>query len=207
MIIDISTPVTSSMMVYKDRDEKRPTFTKLYQHPLHPIQETELTINLHTGTHVDAPLHIIPDGPPIDEFALSKFYGPAVVIDLTNVIESIRKSDLESITIPPDSIVLLKTRNSMHLGERFDFDFVYLSDEAAAYLVSKQIKTIGIDSLGIERNQSHHPTHRHLLNNGIPIIEGLNLRTISPGAYTFIGFPLSLPGMEASLMRAVLITQ
>lgn len=194
-------------MVYKDKDEKRPTFTKLYQHPLHPIQETELTINLHTGTHVDAPLHIIPDGTTVDAYPLSKFYGPAIVVDVTHVIESIRQADIDNLEIPPDSIVLLKTRNSMHLGDRFDFDFVYLSDEAAAYLVSKQIKTVGIDSLGIERNQSHHPTHRHLLGNGIPIIEGLNLRTISPGKYTFIGFPLSLPGIEASLMRAVLITQ
>jgi arylformamidase len=206
-IIDISLPITEHMQVYKDKEEKRPVFTRAAQHPNQSIQETVLTINLHTGTHVDAPLHIFSDGAGIEQYPLDKFFGQAQVLDLSHVTDCITDQHLAAYNIEQNQIILLKTRNSAHMGNRFDFDFVYLTDTAAAYLAAKQIKTVGIDALGIERNQSHHPTHRHLLSAQIPIIEGLQLRSVEAGQYTFIGFPIYLPGNEASLIRAVLIDQ
>lgn len=99
-------------------------------------------------------------------------------------------------------MILFKTKNSY--SETFHSEFVYLSEEAAECLATADLKGVGIDGLGIEREQSEHPTHKRLLEKDILIYEGLNLKDVEEGIYEFIGLPLKIGDVEASPVRAIL---
>ncbi len=202
-LYDISMPISENMIVYKNRTEKKPVFRIVANYDKNSVYETDICLNLHTGTHVDAPLHVFKNGQMVDNYPLEKFYGDAIVIDLSNIEGGIDREHLIDKCIQENDIVIFKTKNSEDLI--FNFDFVFLSLSGAQYLSEQKIKTVGIDGLGIERNQADHSTHKELLIQNIPIIEGLRLKNIKEGRYQFIGFPVSILNTEASLLRAVLI--
>lgn len=199
-IYDISMAIDNKTFVYKNAEQKKPVFdVKQSGH----VTETNLNMNLHTGTHIDAPLHMINGGAPVGDYDLSRFFTTAVVLDFSETEEKITAELLKSKHIPENSFVLLKTKNSF--AECFDFDFVYLDEGGAAYLSALPIAGVGIDALGIERNQPNHPSHTILLGNRIVILEGLRLKHIKEGKYLLAAFPLKLNDSEAAPVRAVLI--
>jgi arylformamidase len=202
-IIDISMEINEHMMVYKDKDIKKPIFKTIQSHKDSDIYETNMTINLHTGTHVDAPLHIINNGNTVEKYSLEQFMGEAYVIDLTYISDCITYKDLSKKNINENDIILLKTSNSYE--NTFNYNYIYLDESGADYLSNKKVKLVGIDGLGIERAQPNHNTHKILLQNNIPIIEGLRLKDVEERKYQFIGLPLKISGVEASPVRAILI--
>lgn len=205
-IIDISMPIHKDMPVYKNKEEKRPCIEILSNfEKVNGARESKLSIELHTGTHMDAPLHMIKDGQDSTFFRLEDMVVPCAVIDLTNVTDHIKAEDLKDKDIRSGEFVLLKTKNSY--DEVFNFDFIYVEKSAAQYLVDKNIKGVGIDSLGIERSQPDHITHTTLLGNGIYILEGLRLKDAVEGKYTLVCAPLNILGVEASPVRALLIKE
>ncbi len=203
-LIDISWPVTPSMTVY--RRNPRPRLKALRRIPPDAANLSVLTIGLHTGTHVDAPRHFLQHGGDIASVDPARLAGPCVVADLTGVLDRIEAADLIRARVPRRTIVLLKTRNSAAEPQAaFDPHFVFLARSGAAFLRQQEIRAVGIDYLGIERDQPGHPTHKLLLGAGIPVVEGLRLRNVRPGRYMFAALPLPLAGAEASPVRAVLI--
>lgn len=203
-IIDISWPIDLNMTQYKNRQDVGMLATKTFKQ--HNVRDTLVTLGTHTGTHVDAPAHFLEDGITINEIPLNNLCGTAHVFDFTHVQDCITVEDLKAQNIEPDTIVLLKTRNSIAAWDAlFNTEFVYVDAVAAKYLVDKKIKAVGIDYLGIESNQPGHPTHKVLLSNNIPIIEGLRLEHAQPGNYTLICLPLALKGLDAAPARAILL--
>jgi arylformamidase len=201
--IDISWPIDSGMTVY--RGNPRPRLRPLRRMPRDGANMSLLAIGLHTGTHIDAPLHFLPRGRDITGYALDRLAGPCLVADLTAVEDGIRAEDVARARIPRGAIVLFKTRNSdLPDDAPFNPKFVFLAESGASALRRLRTRAVGTDYLGIERDQPGHPTHRLLLEAGIPIVEGLRLRGVRPGRYGFAAFPLSIPGAEASPVRAVL---
>lgn len=205
-IFDISMEISENMPVYKNRLEKRPKIS-ITRTLKEGANESKLDIFVHTGSHVDAPYHVLENGKTIDELSPEKFIGKAVVLDFTKVKNSITKNSLRKtkIKIQKDDIVLLKTKNK--LGKDFDFNFTYLEKSGAEYLASRKIKAVGIDSLGIERDQPSHLTHKILAKKNIPIFEGLDLSKIKQGRYFFHGLPLKIRKGDASPVRAVLVKE
>ena len=203
-IYDISRKISEDMVIYKNRKEKSPKIS-VTRRLEEGANESKLDIHVHTGTHVDAPYHVLANGKKINELSPDKFMGKCIVIDFTKVNNAITKKDFEKvkIKIKKDDVVLLKTKNS--LEKEFDFNFVYLEKSGAEYLASKKIKAVGIDSLGIERNQPNHETHKILLGKSIPIFEGLDLSKIKQGRYFFHGLPLKIKNGDGSMVRAVLV--
>lgn len=202
-IYDISLPIHEGMVVYKNREEKRPRIQVTRDFTNSTAYESVLTMDLHTGTHMDAPLHMIEGGEAIDQQDLYRTISPCRVWDLTHVEDCIRREDVARLDIKPGDFPLFKTRNSF--DQAFNFDFIYLEKGAAAYLRDQGIIGVGIDSLGIERAQPDHETHRILMSSKIVIIEGLMLRGIQQGEYLLIALPLRIQGAEASPVRAVLV--
>ncbi len=202
-LIDISMKIFPNMMVYKNREEKKPIFKPIKTYENADFYESRLDFDLHTGTHVDAPLHMIEGGKTMEQMDLEGWHGEALVLDLTHVEGGISKSDLEDFTISENQIVLLKTKNS--LTELFDPEFVYLDASGAAYLANCKIKGVGIDALGIERAQPDHETHRILFEANCFILEGIRLKEVVEGTYYLMALPLALEGVEASPVRAVLV--
>lgn len=203
-IIDISWPITENMTEYKDRTTIKLTPLKNFLRD--NVNETLITIHGHTGTHIDAPLHMLSDGEPIGKVPLEKLIGECQVLDLTSIEEKITKRDLLKYEIKENQIILLKTKNSnLSNTETFNYNFVYLDITGAEYLESKKIKAIGIDYLGIERNDPEHSVHKIFLKNNIPIIEGLKLRKAKEKTYDFICLPMPLPTLDSAPARAILI--
>ena len=202
-LYDISMPVSPGMMVYKNYDAKKPHFVNVANHETGHHYETDITLNLHTGTHVDAPLHMIEGGETMEIYALDRFLGPCRVLDLSHVTDMIGQKDLEKYDIAPGENILLKTRNSSE--DFFNMSWISLREDGAKYLSEIGINLVGIDALGIERGQSNYMTHKSLLASKIIIIEGLQLKEVKEGAYDLIALPIALENVEASLVRAVLI--
>ena len=205
-IIDISWPLSSATTGYKDREilkfEPRKDFEK------DGVRETTITIDSHSGTHVDAPIHMLKDGKSIDQISMDSLIGGCIVLDLTDVQEKITREILaeHDHEIVENDIVILKTINSAtNATDKFTPHFVYLEASGAAYLAEKRIKAVGIDYLGIERNQPGHVTHKELFKHDVTIIEGLRLGHVPAGEYFFCCLPLSIPGLEAAPARAILI--
>ncbi len=202
-IYDISKTIDENMVVYKNLDEKSPQFHVTREQGSGGVRESSITMDVHTGTHLDAPLHMVEGGRAIDEMPLEPLIGNCKVIDLSSVKEAIKREDLMVQSIESGDVVLFKTQNSM--DQVFNFEFIYLAQSGAEYLAQKGIKGVGIDGLGIERSQSGHKTHHILFDAGIYILEGLALKDIEAGVYELVALPLKLKGLDASPVRAVLI--
>ncbi len=201
--IDISWPITEHMTTYKDRNDV--SLQQYKQFKQDGVRETSCSASLHTGTHVDAPAHFLKDGKSMYAYALHQLCGTAYVIDCTWVRDAITAEALAEVILPRDTIVLFKTRNSYRSATMpFDYHFVYVAADAANILVSSGVRAVGIDYLGIERDQPDHATHKSLLQAHIPIIEGLRLSHVSANAYQLWCFPLAIPDAEAAPARAVL---
>jgi len=202
-VIDISMEIHEDMTVYKNKEEKRPTIEGINRLSVHGSYETLMTINLHTGTHIDAPLHMMQEGATMETYGLERCITSCKVIDLTWVHHCITDADLMNYTIEPGDTILFKTRNSRE--DAFDPEFVYLTKEGAAYLAEKGVNGVGIDALGIERAQANHESHRLLFESGAFILEGLRLKGVEQGEYDLIALPIKIKSVEASLVRAVLV--
>lgn len=203
-IFDISWPISQAMTAYKDRSVVKIEPVKTFEKDA--VRETLITLGAHSGTHVDAASHFLKAGASIDHLNLQSIIGPCAVIDLSMITGTIMPEHLENHHIEKDAIVLLKTSNSkLDTDAPFDKDFVYLNWPAARWLAQKKIKAVGIDYLGIERNDPEHKTHIILFENNITIIEGLRLGPVAAGNYFLICLPLLIPTIEAAPARAILL--
>ena len=202
-IHDVTRMISEDMTVYKDRESKKIKRTVVADYEKADYYESRIDMDMHCGTHIDAPLHMIKGGDTIEKYDLSKFIGDCKVFDLTDVDEAIRKKDIENLDIQKDDIVIFKTKNSFDQG--YNPKFVYIEEDAAMYLSEKGIKTVGIDAMSIERDKKEHPSHKIILGANIGVIEDLYLKNVGQGQYFLSALPLNIRGSEASPIRAVLI--
>lgn len=168
-------------------------------------RNSEWHLDSHAGTHVDAPLHWCPGGADADAISLGACLGPCTVV----AVESDRRiehDDLPQGVIRPGHRLLLKTPNSSaRLGAAdFDPDFVALGASVARRLAGAPVGLVGIDYLSVESTAGDGEVHRILLDAGVVLLEGLDLRAVEPGDYNLAALPLRLHGGEASPVRAVL---
>lgn len=202
-IFDISMPISYSMPVYKGLEHKRPIFKIDSDFTSGSAYETRLEFNLHTGTHVDTPKHMIEAGYTLENLKLPRVIAGCKVFDLTDVQDKITDKELMRFDIREGDFILLKTRNSFE--NILEKDFIYVDRSGARYLAGLKIKGVGIDALGIERGQADHETHISLFNSDVIILEGLVLKDIEEGEYLLSAVPIFIPGVEAAPVRAYLI--
>jgi arylformamidase len=165
-----------------------------------------LRMSAHTGTHVDAPLHFLRGGRPMDAMPVEALIGPARVIAIRHP-ERVTVEELEGRGIRRGERILLKTRGSAERWKRdaFDPNYVYIPQEAARFLVQRGVRVVGVDylSVGGYRKDSLE-THQTLLKAGIWIVEGLNLAGVGEGRYDFICLPLRIAGGDGAPARALI---
>ncbi len=166
---------------------------------------SQLLIGTHTGTHVDAPRHFIEGAPGVDAIDPAILVGPARLFRLPDV-EHIDRLVLDTLDLNGVTRVLFATRNSAILDRaEFESGFVYLSDDAASYLVGLGIRLVGIDYLSIEKYKAEgHLTHRTLLEAGVVIVEGLDLSTVPSGDYELICLPIKVQDADGAPARVFL---
>ena len=192
----VSLPISEEMVVYKDQDDKRPLIETTRTFASHGMHESSLHLPLHTGTHVDYPLHALEGGKCSSDYRRFPLTFLALVVDLTPAphttiaLDQVRYLALEGV-----EAVLFKTM--VEPAASFDPQFPGLTSEAAAWLARSPLLFVGTDQLGLERGQPGHPTHVQLLERDILIIEGLELSRISGGRRRFAAFTPGIRGVEA----------
>lgn len=170
-----------------------------------PLTVSELALNCHVGTHVDAPAHFVAGGPRVDELTADQFYGRAIVVEIAGQ-GPITVAELDGIPDAPRAHLLLRTGNHALLS-RPDFDPAYrtLTPAAAQQLAALQPLSVGFDYYSLDPpDDADLPAHRILARAGIPVFLPLQLSSVEPGEYLFVGLPLPLVGTEAAPVRAVL---
>lgn len=168
---------------------------------------SRLSLGVHTGTHVDAPVHFINGAAGVDAVRLDILVGEALVIHLPQVTR-VTAADLEGARIPAGTErLLIRTRNSDYWANgdtQFHTDFAGVAVDAANWLVAHQVALVGVDYLSVAPWKESTPTHRALLEAGVVIVEGLNLSGIDPGHYAFTCLPLKLVGSDGAPARAII---
>jgi arylformamidase len=207
MIYDVSMPLRDGMPFYTGSTP----FKRVLTHELakgQPVNESKLEMGAHNGTHVDAPLHFEKDGFSADAIPVENLVGPARLFHFPKR-DCIDRADLENLDWRGVERVLFRTRNSDHWvkGGEFDPNFVYLTGAGAGFLVEKNVRLVGIDSLGIEQfGHKEHPAHHTLLRKGVTIVEGLYLADVPPGDYTLFCGPLRILGADGAPARVFLMS-
>ncbi len=208
-IIDLTHTVTPSMPLYPGT--KPPKFPILCTVKKNGFTEKRISLASHTGTHIDAPAHIIPRGATLDQWPINRFAGHALVLNLTNLktphIEKEKLSHLEAL-IKDSEFVLLYTGWSRYWEQQKYFeDYPVLTLEAAHWLADFQLKGVGVDTISVdEPGSADLSVHNILLGRDIAIIENLvNLDQLPQTDFTFCCFPLKMEDAEASPIRAAAI--
>jgi arylformamidase len=167
---------------------------------------SRLTLGVHSGTHMDAPVHFQPGAASIDRMPLDAAVGRARVIRIHDRIQ-VTVRELEAARIRHGERILLRTRNSPAAwrGPGFVEDFVHLSTEAAQWIAARGVRTLGVDylSVGGYRARNGAAVHHALLGAGVWIIEGLDLSRVPAGPCELICLPLKLLGSDGAPARAI----
>jgi arylformamidase len=201
--IDVSVPILGGMLHWPGNPEVVIKQTEdLRRGDVATV--SSLSLGVHTGTHVDAPVHFILDAAGVDTIGLDRLIGPARVFDMGSVAQ-ITPSDLEKRDVRAGDRVLFKTRNSRYWKDKeFRPDYTSLTPEAAQWLAAREVWTIGVDYLSVGSTDAGPETHHPLLEAGICVIEGLDLSSVGPGLYDLICLPLRLEGLDGAPARVVL---
>jgi len=168
---------------------------------------SEIKMSLHSGTHVDAPRHFLPDGNGVDALDLNTLMGPVRVVDLRGHA-MITDTVLSGSGIPENmERILFLTDNTekriLH-ASRFVSEFTAIDVSGARWLKKMSIRLVGIDALSVAPFDDPVPTHQALLSAGIIIVEGLNFAGVQPGVYQLAVMPLKIKDADGAPARVLL---
>lgn len=151
-------------------------------------QVTELIMGSHTGTHLDAPLHFIPDGKDVAQIDLKKCIGKCRVIECSGIL--------------PGNII--RTISNAGVKKLLFKGNVQIDVNTALCLTECGMDCIGVEMGTVTVGEQQADVHRILLAAEIVIIEGLNLSHVDEGDYFLSACPLKMKGIDGSPVRAVL---
>ncbi len=203
--IDISVPISSGIVTWPgDPNVEVKRCSSIDKGDM--CNTTHLSCTVHTATHLDAPFHFIQSGETIDYMPLTQTIGLVKLIEV-NSDYSVQLKDIDRSAIEKENIILFKTKNSdtNWVNKAFNKEYVYISTEVAHLLVSSGVKAVGVDYLsvgGFEKNIEE--VHHILLQNGVWIIEGLNLSGLLEGTYEFICLPILIKDSDGAPARAII---
>lgn len=201
---DVTLPITNTLLTWPADPSVFIQKTSSISHG-DSCNISELKFGSHCGTHIDAPYHYEDDGITVEQIPLDDLIGKATVFEIPNRVK-IGPDDLKSLQLKNTQRILFKTINSTYWNlSVFQKDFVYITGEAARYLVDCGVRLVGIDYLSVDKFLCTD-THRILLENGVVILEGLDLRAITAGEYEIIALPLKIKGGDGSPARVILRT-
>ena len=173
-----------------------------------PLTLSVFSLGAHSGTHVDAPMHFIADGAPVDHVPLDALMGPALVVQIDDSVQAIGAAELNRHQWHGAKRVVFRTRSTERQwmsSALFHKDFAYIAPDGAQLLADAGVVLVGVDYISAEQFGAPAPlTHRILLGKGIPIVEGLDLTNVPAGNYDLIVLPMKVRGHEGAPARAIM---
>ena len=200
-IWDISPPVDEQAAVFPGDT----TYTQRLHFSLGPdcpVNVSAITLSPHTGAHADAPMHYAAQGQAVGSLDLHPYLGPCRVIQC---LDAGRLIQIEHIAhalddLPPRVLIQTSRRASQDWAS-----FTALAGETIAFLATKNVVLIGIDTPSVDPATSQTlPSHQQLLHHHMRVLENLVLDDVPPGDYELIALPLKLMKADASPVRAIL---
>lgn len=168
-IIDLSHEITPDTPVYPGDEPMelvQTSWLEMDHHNNHRLQ-----INMHVGTHLDAPLHMLPAAPYVSQLPLTSFLGPGCLLDVRDQAVIRYQPRYEQLVLP-GSIVLLYTGHDRWFGsERYFMDHPCVDPEFCEFLLAKQVKLLGMDLPSPDGPP--YPVHKRLLSGGVYLLENL----------------------------------
>ncbi len=207
MAIDLSHTLEPGMPYFPGTE---PTvFSRPFTVASHGFAEQKISMLTHSGTHMDAPAHILENGATLEQLGLPHFVGSALVLDLSALpVQVIGVDDLRPFqnSLTGKDFALLHTGWGGHWGEAAYFrDYPVLSEEAALWLAAFKLKGIGVDAISFDAHDSSAlPIHRIFLGRDIVLVENLvDLEHIPAGEFIFCCLPLKIADTDGAPVRAV----
>ncbi|MEK6264879.1 MAG: cyclase family protein [Clostridium sp.] len=208
-ITDLTHTIYSDMPVFPGTEQ--PIFIKANTLEKDGFQEAKITMYSHTGTHIDAPAHMLSSGPYLDGLDIEHFIGNATILDFSN--SNVKLIDIDSLKPYEEKIknvefIIIKTGWSKLWGDKRYFEsFPSLSEDSAKWLSQFNLKGIGIDAISIDDiNSTTFAVHKILMPKNIIIIENLtNLDSISSEIFILSILPLKNKDADGSPVRAISI--
>ncbi|MEX2582043.1 MAG: cyclase family protein [Gemmatimonadota bacterium] len=202
--VDISRPLGSSIPVWPgDTPPRLDRVLRLAAGDT--VNLSTLSMSAHTGTHADAPFHVMDSGEGIGGLPIAAFVGRAVVVDARD--RPSIDSDLVGRTLaarPPPRRILFRTGAWVRPDE-FPTIFAAIDPPAATLLAEAGVMLVGTDAPSVDPFDSIElPAHKTLAAAGIANLENLLLDGIPEGEYELIALPLRLDEGDGSPVRAVL---
>jgi arylformamidase len=195
-IFDISVPIRTGMVTYPGDPKVRLERVASIADGA-PANVSKLDFGVHSGTHVDAPVHFIEGAAGAEQLPLDVLLGPCVVVATEGL-------SLDDVAAAPEDAkrVLFETPNSeLWAKNEFPAEFAHLDGKAAQLLVDRGVKLVGVDWLSVGDEEAHHI----LLKAGVVPIEGLDLRRVEPGEYFLVAAPLKIEGSDGAPARVLLV--
>lgn len=207
-VIDLSHPIEPEMTLYPGTEP--PSFRRVREIATHGDNELSLTLTTHTGTHLDAPAHVIEGGATLDRIEASLFAGPGMVVDVRGSGPELGPDALKAhkAEIRDADFLLIRTGwEEKWKTPAYLTGFPALSLEAARLLAGLKLKGLGLDAISADRAGSGDlPVHHALLGAGLIIVENLRgLAGLPRTGFIFCCAPLNLAGADGSPVRAVAI--
>jgi arylformamidase len=206
-VIDLTHPLTTDMPCYPGTEP--PTITEAFTVADHGYAELRLTMLTHTGTHIDAPAHMLPAGRTLDDYPAGWFVGRATVIDVARFAGGvIERADLEPHrdAIAGLDYVLLYTGWAARWGEASYYDgYPVLGEAAARWLAGRGLRGVGVDAVSVDAaGSTSFAVHRVLLASDLVIVENLTgLAALRGRSFLFSCLPLKITGADGAPVRAV----
>lgn len=202
-VYDLTHTIKNDMPVYPGTEQ--PKLTTACTLEAAGYRETLLHMFSHTGTHMDAPAHMLLDGAALDSYGADKFAGTAVVVDCRGH-ESISLPLLQGYDLNGVDFVLFCTGWDKKWGSPdYYAGFPCLTADAAAYLAALPLKGVGEDSISLDPCDSvDFPNHITLLGADFVNTENLTgLDALIGRRFTFVTLPLKFENSDGCSCRAI----
>lgn len=207
-IVDLSHTISPDMPAYPGTEQ--PIFKIGRTIENDGFLEKEITLYSHTGTHIDAPAHLIKGLKTLDQLQIEQYFGEAILVDFQNIGRDIIQLDdlttYEKENNSADFLLINTGWNKLWGTEKYYSGYPVLSIDAADWLSKHSLKGFGIDAISADVTDStDFPVHKILFKENIINIEDLvNLEKIKTNSFKFSCFPLSIQEADESPVRAII---
>jgi arylformamidase len=206
-IVDLTVMLSSDMPVFSDAPPLR--IEERFSVAERGFRVSDIAIDTHSGTHIDAPSHMLEDGIFLENFPIDTFVGPAFMMDVKQFaggkvpLSEFRKYEKE---IEAAEFVILNSGwHKKYATPDYDIDFPNPTEEAAQWLAEfPNLKGLGVDMPSLD----HHgleplADHKALMAKDKLIIENLSNLDGLPSKFLLVALPLKCRDMEGAPCRAI----
>lgn len=199
-IIDLSQDIIDRMPIHPYDDP-----VSLYQDKFldkDQYNNFRLEIGMHSGTHIDGPMHLTNSNIFMNQIPIESFVGNGCLLDVRGETVIGFKEEYDKLVKEADIVLLYTNHSSKYGTEDYYQNHPVVSDELADFLIERKIKMLGMDLPSPDMYPFE--IHKKLFENNILIIENLTglSELLSADKFTVYALPLKIRS-EASMARVV----